>query len=121
MGEVQVRLRADGVSVEDVRNGEIAAALWLQLRALWDTPAGTGANERVTVPLGEFMANRTSFARITKAAGVPVRLDDGVRELAMSVRAGASALAGRLDSAVDLTADEVDARLAGTRFTRELR
>src|SRR4051812_44135606 len=117
---ISISLLEDGTTVRLQRGDGVDDNLWLQVRAEWGSP-NRGADRYLIVPVEAFLARMRPFARRVKAAGATVDLDEGIRDLVLKARATRSSLDARLADPGDLSEDEAKSRLAGTRFTRDLR
>lgn len=121
MGSISFTL-GQGDTVVHIRREEgVSEAAWLQVRAEAET-GGRNVSSELVVPLERFLARRTALSRISRGAGIKIRLDDRLREVVLRANQDQSQLlAAAKDEPAPLGADELAARLEGGRFQRELR
>ncbi len=115
-----ISVGADRSVVKIDRGPGVDDNTWLQVRAEWSLD-GRDSSRYLVIPLERFMARRNAFAQRCTALGLALQLDDGIRDLAARARASRTELSRLLAAPTDLTDDETQALLDGSRFKRELR
>lgn len=101
------------------RNAEVQNALWLRVWAEWGV-AGPDPDAAIIVPIERFLANLQWLLPACRAAGTGIEWDDGARAIVRRALTEATELDRVIASVRPWAADEVDAALAGGRFTRTL-
>lgn len=117
---ISIELLQDGVTVVLRRSEDIESGTWLQVRSQWGSLRKDVARE-LYVPLEQFLSGRRTFASIVQRSGIRVSLDDSLKPLVEKANADNRALDQALSGLPPLEQEEIELRLAGSRFTRDLR
>jgi SNF2 family DNA or RNA helicase len=121
MGSISFTLGQGDTVVHIHREEGVSEATWLQVRAEAET-GGRNVSSELVVSLERFLARRAALSRISKGAGIKLRLDDRLREVVLCANQDQSRLlTAANDEPAPLRPDELAARLEGGRFQRELR
>ncbi len=101
------------------RGDDVDDTTWLSFRAAVGTTSGSSANA-LCVPLSRFLARTPQLQQIAAEAGVSVHVTDPrARSLLIGVQEDRAEL--QIALAHPDESDDVEARLRGTRFQRQLR
>jgi SNF2 family DNA or RNA helicase len=117
---IEISVRPDGTTVEIVRGDGVDDSVWLQVRADFGSLT-KDVGRRVVAPLEALLLRRKALAAIAKQNQVRVTLDDELKDLMVRANSDGKFLDRALADLPRLNVEEVNARLDGGRFTRELR
>lgn len=107
-------------SVRARRLGEVPQGFWLQLISEWGAD-GENPGEEVSVPLERLLSNTTWLRSACKRYGVGIEWQDELATLIARTRGERNLLFNLLENPAPLDSEQVDQRLAGSRFIRTLR
>lgn len=113
-------LASQNGSVRLTRDEAVGDDFWLALRAELGG-GGVFSRRTLTLPLERFLARRGDIGRLCKAHRVGIDLDDRSRGLIATANDERKVLRTALTEPSPLSADELEGRLAGSRFIRDLR
>jgi SNF2 family DNA or RNA helicase len=117
---IDVQLLDNETVVRLQRGTAVPEEVWLQLRSEWGS-SGRDVATQLLVPLERFLARRSALGKLARRASVSIFLDDRIRALVQHANSDQAALHTALDGLQALDPAELEARLAGGRFTRDLR
>lgn len=100
--------------------GDVPAGFWLQVIAEWGS-AGERPGQQVVLPLERLLSNMGWLRSACQRYRVGIQSDPELDAILQQTRAQRRLLHIALSAAQPLNHDEVDRRLEGTRFERELR
>jgi superfamily II DNA or RNA helicase len=102
------------------RIGEVAQGFWLQLMGEWGSD-GPRPGQQITLPLERLLSRMAWLRAACTRYNVRISWQDELRALIEQTHAQRRLLQGSLTNPEPLGAAEVQERLTGGRFTRELR
>src|SRR5215218_3369058 len=117
---IRVELLENGTSVRLLRGSEVPEEVWLQTRSEWGS-SGRDVATKLIVPLERFLARRAALGRLVKRSRVTVSLDDAVKAFVKQANEDQLRLKQVLDGLQPIDNEALHVRLAGGRFTRDLR
>ena len=117
---ISADLLEDGTTVSIERGVGVPDDAWLQLRV--ETSAtGRGVARRIEVPLEHFLARRSGVGRLVNQQKIKVRIGERLRALVVQANRNSEHLRRALSDDAGLSAEELEVRLAESRFSRPLR
>ncbi len=106
--------------VQATRLGEVPQGFWLQLLGEWGSD-GDRPGEQVVLPLERLLSNMAWLRAACHRYGVGIDLNPDLDVILQQTRAQQRLLQSALAAPQPLCESEVAGRLAGTRFSRQLR
>ncbi len=118
VASVSFRATDNGRNIEVRRDGDVPDDFWRKVRAEWGQ-AGADPSVAVVVPIERFALRNSWLPSTCRQFGVAVRLDDAVRAVATRAQRDRENLRLARTRTEQVPVD-VDDRLSGSRFVREL-
>lgn len=116
---VSIASNSAATQVVVTRGQNVSDVFWTRLLAEWGI-GGADPAAQITVPVERFLSKLEWLPSSCRRFGVSLGWDDGARNLVRAIQAERAAL-DQASRATPLSPEAVRGRLAGGRFTRELR
>lgn len=119
-GQLKISARGDFAQVVVAREGELPEVVWSRVVSEWGTE-GPDPATRIHVPVERFLSQLGWLRPVCLRHKVGIGWDEQVVALVKAAQGQRRSLDGAIAGSQPLSGDQVHERLAGSRFSRELR